>query len=74
MNDIEILDQQRKETEFSIINEKPYNWFKHFLFDLPEIVFETLKFGAYILIFLLISQALMNVMIQELPTFCEALK
>lgn len=42
----------REDAELNILNEKPYNWVKHFLFDLPDL----LMFGLKLLVLFFIVE------------------
>jgi len=61
-----------------IIHDEPYNWKRHLLFDLPDII---LTIGKWLTICIFLSvvfntmtAVIFHIVIEELPGFCEQLK
>jgi len=66
---MDLVDEETK-----IINENPYNWRKHLLFNLPDLFYFILKCGVLFTVFYLWVGAFTAQMIAELPRFCSLIK
>jgi len=59
------------EFEKKIFEEKPYNWKKHFFFQLPEMFGFILKLGLIALVVYAFTYSLTSVLVEKLPEFCK---
>lgn len=59
--------------ELKILNEKPYNWRKHFIFELPDLFYFLVKIAIIFGLTSIITTATLESMTETLPVFCEML-
>lgn len=60
--------------EKAILEEIPYNWKKHLLFDLPDMLYFMLKVIFVFVFASIVTSSSMEVVVAELPKYCEMLK
>jgi hypothetical protein len=60
--------------EKAILEEVPYNWKKHALFDLPDMLGFLIKLVVVFFVANIFISATFEVVVAELPAFCEMLK
>lgn len=56
--------------EESILEEKPYNWKKHFMFNLPEMLYFFLKIIILLAVTQVVIASILQATIEVLPEFC----
>jgi hypothetical protein len=62
-----------QDEEEKILNEKPYNWKKHFLFDLPEMLFFVIRIFIVFGIAHVVIVSLATTLAEHLPELCKSL-
>jgi hypothetical protein len=60
--------------EEKILNEKPYNGGKHFLFMLPEMFGFLIKVGLFFGLLYVMTMGITSQIVKDLPNFCNQIK